>query len=70
MTNDNCRKFNENQIIFCTLSSVAECSRSVDFVDDRFRERGSLPATFYVLKGVTILKNQKIAQIKIFNFNK
>ena len=28
-----------------------ENSRPVDFDDDRLRERGSLPATFYVLKG-------------------
>ena len=27
---------------------VVECSRTVDFGEDRLWERGSLPATFYV----------------------
>ena len=49
LTNGNCRKFNENQISFCTFSWVVESSRSVDFGEDQLRERGSLPATFYVV---------------------
>ena len=37
MTNDNCRKFNENQIMFCTQPWIVEFSRPVDFGEDRLR---------------------------------
>ena len=64
MTNDNCRKFKENQIIFCTLSCVAESSRSIDFGEDRLRERGSLPATFFVLSRVFYMANDNSRKFK------
>ena len=48
MTNDNCRTFKQNQIILCIPSSIVDNSRSVDYVEDRLRDCGSLPATFYV----------------------
>ena len=51
MANDNCRKFKQNQIIFCIMPWIVQFSKSIDFGEDRLRERGSLPATFYVLKG-------------------
>ena len=49
MTNDNCRKFKYNQIMFCIRPYVVEVSRSVDFGEDQLRLRGSLPATFYIV---------------------
>ena len=52
MANDNSRKFKQNQILFCMQSWIVEFSRSVVFGEDRLRERGSLPATFYVLTKV------------------
>ena len=48
-TYDNCRTFKQNQIMFCMRASIVETSRSVDFGEDRLMERGSLPATFYVV---------------------
>ena len=54
MTNDNSRKFKQNQILFCTPSWIIEYSRSVDFCKDLLREKGSLPATFYVLTRVIV----------------
>ena len=38
---------------------VAENSRSIDFGEDRLRERGSLPAKFYVLTRLCFLANDK-----------
>ena len=61
MTNDNCRKFKQNQIIFCILSWIVEFSRPVVFGEDRLRERGSLPATFYVLKGYFLWQTIRVA---------
>ena len=52
MANDNSRKFKQNQIMFCIPFRIKENSRFVDFVEDRLRERGSLLATFYVLRRV------------------
>ena len=51
MANDNTRKFKQNQIIICIQPWFVESSRCVIFGKDRLRERGSLPAIFYVLKG-------------------
>ena len=34
---------------------IVEERRSIDFWEDQFRERGSLPATFYVLTRVKYL---------------
>ena len=48
MANDNSRKFKQNQIIFCIQPWFVEDSRPIVFGEDRLRERGSLPATFYV----------------------
>ena len=42
MTNDNCRKFKQNQIIFCIRPWIVEVSMTFDFGEDRLRERGSL----------------------------
>ena len=50
MANDKSRKFKHNQIMFCILPWIVEFSRLFVFGEDRLRERGSLPATFYVLK--------------------
>ena len=52
---DNCRKFKQNQIMFCICAQIVEHSRFVDFDEDRLRGRGSLPATFYVLTRVKYL---------------
>ena len=52
MTNDNCRILKQNQLLFCIPFWIIQNSGSVDFVEDRLRERGSLPATFYVLTRV------------------
>ena len=52
MANDNSRKFKQNQIIFCVQLSFVEYSRPIVFGEDRLRERGSLPVTFYVLTRV------------------
>ena len=49
VTNDNCRKFKENQLMFCIQPWIVEFSRPIVFGEDRLRERGSLPVTFYVL---------------------
>ena len=51
MVNDNSRKFKLNQIIFSIHRWFVEYSWHFVFGEDRLRERGSLPATFYVLKG-------------------
>ena len=56
MANDNCRKFKQNLIIFCIQPRFVEFSRPIVFGEDRLRERGSLPATFYVLTRVKYLK--------------
>ena len=55
MANDNSRKFKQNQIMFCIQPRIVEFSSSVVFVEDQVRERGSLSATFYVLKRVIFL---------------
>ena len=52
MANDNSRKFKQNQIMFCMHPWIVEDSRPIDFGEDQLRERGSLPATFYVLTRV------------------
>ena len=52
MTNDNCRKFNHNQIIFCIRAYIVENARPVDFGEDRLRGKGSLPETFFVVTRV------------------
>ena len=49
MANDNCRKFKHNQIIFCMQLWIVDFSRPIVFGIDRLTERGSLPATFYVV---------------------
>ena len=54
MTNDNCRTFKQNEIMLSIPSSIVDNSRSVDLVENRLRERGSLPATFYVLTRVIV----------------
>ena len=55
MENNNSRKFNQNQIMFCIQPWIVEDSRPIVFGEDRLRERGSLPATFYVLTRVKCL---------------
>ena len=52
MANDNSRKFKQNQMMFCIQPCIVEFSRSFVFGDDRLSEKGSLPATFYVLTRV------------------
>ena len=52
MTNDNCHKFKRNQMMFCIQPCIVEFSIPIGVGEDRLRERGSLPATFYVLKGI------------------
>ena len=52
MANDNSRKFKQNQIIVCIQAWIVDYSRPIVFSEDRLRERGSLPATFYVLTRV------------------
>ena len=55
MANDNSRKFKQNHIIFCIQPWIVEYSRPIVFGEDQLRERGSLPATFYVLTRVFFL---------------
>ena len=55
MANDKSRKLTQNQIIFCIQLWIVEDSRPLDFSEDRWRGRGSLPATFYVLTRVKYL---------------
>ena len=52
MTNDNCRTFKQNQIVFCMRPWIVKDWRPIDFGEDRLRERSSLPSTFYVLTRV------------------
>ena len=56
LANDNSRKFKQNQIIFCIQPWCVECSRPIVLAEDRLREMGSLPATFYVLTRVIFPK--------------
>ena len=51
MVNDNYRKFKQNQIIFHICPQVVEDARPIGFDEAPLRGRGSLPATFYGLKG-------------------
>ena len=64
LTNDNCRKFKENQLMFSIQPWIVEFSRSVDFGEDRLREKGSLPATFYVLSRVFSMANDNSRKFK------
>ena len=52
MANDNSRKFKLNQISFCIQPCIVQFSIPIGVGEDRLRERGSLPATFYVLTRV------------------
>ena len=52
MANDKSRKFKQNQISFFIRPWSVEYSTPIVFGEDRLRERGSLPATFYVLTRV------------------
>ena len=52
LANDNSRKFKQNQIMFRIQPWIVEFSIPIGVGDDRLRERGSLPATFYVLTRV------------------
>ena len=49
MANDNSRKFKHNQIMFCIQPCIVEFSIPIGVGEDRLRETGSLPATFYVV---------------------
>ena len=49
MANDKSRKFKQNQIRFRIQPCIVEFSIPVGVGEDRLRERGSLPATFYVV---------------------
>ena len=55
MTNHNCRKFKQNQIILYICAWAIENSMSVDFGEDRLRGKGSLPETFFVVTWVKYL---------------
>ena len=46
LTNDNCRAFKQNQIMFCIQPRFVEYSRPIGFGEDRLRERGSLLQRF------------------------
>ena len=64
MANDNSRKFKQNQIMFRIQPWIVEFSRPIVFGEDRLRERGSLPATFYVLTRVFSMANDKSRKFK------
>ena len=64
MMNDNCRKFKQNQIIFCIQPWFVEYSRPIVFCEDRLRERGSLTSTFCVVTRVFSMANDKIRKFK------
>ena len=49
MANDNSRKFKHNQRMFCIQPLFVEYARPFVFGEDRLREKGSLPETFFVL---------------------
>ena len=60
--------YKRQQLVFFIPFLIIPNSRSVDFVVDRLRERGSLPATFYILTRVFTMandKNRKFKQIQI-----
>ena len=64
MANDNSRKIKQNQIMFCIQPWIVEFSRPLVFGEDRLRERGSLPVTFYVLTRVFPMANDNSRKIK------
>ena len=64
MTNHNCRKFKENQMMFRIQPWIVEFSRPIVFGEDRLRKRGSLPATFYVLTRVFSMANDNSSKLK------
>ena len=49
MANDKSRKFKQNQIMFCIQPCIVEFSRPIGVGEVWFREKGNLPATFYVV---------------------
>ena len=49
MANDKSRKFKQNQMMFCIHQGIVEFSIAIGVGEDRLRERGSLPAAFYVV---------------------
>ena len=73
--NDISRNVKQNQIIFCIQPWILEFSRPVGFGEDQLWERGSLPATFYVLTMVifsmtngncrTFKQNQRLICIRL-----
>ena len=67
MANDNSRKFKHYQIMFCMQLWIVEISRHIVFGEDRLREKGSLPTTFFVLKMVFSMAKDKAnwSRIKI-----
>ena len=64
MANDNSRKFKQNQIMFRIQHWIIEFSRPFVFGEGRLRERGSLPATFYVLTRVFLMANDNSRKFK------
>ena len=64
MANDNSRKFKQNQIMFCIHPCIVEFSRPIVFGEDRLRERGSLPETFYVVTRVFSMANDNSRKFK------
>ena len=59
MTNDNCRKFNHNQIMFCICPYIAENERPVEFGEHRLRRKGSLAETFFFCNKSKVLNFDK-----------
>ena len=64
MANDNSHKFKQNQLLFCIQPRIAELSKPIVFGEDRLRERGSLPVTFYVLTRVFSMANDNSRKFK------
>ena len=61
IVNDNSRKFKQNQMMFCIQPCIVDFSIPIGVGEDRLRERGSLPATFYVLKGYFLWQTLRAA---------
>ena len=64
MANNNSRKFKQNQTMFCIQPWIVEFSTPIDFGKDRLRERGSLPATLYILTRVFSMANDNSRKFK------
>ena len=64
MTNDNCRKFKQNQINFFSCACAAEDSSLIGFGEERLQGKGSLPATFFLSRLICFFANDNSRKLK------